>query len=48
VEDNGAVRHLGLSGMRERAGYLGGRLAIRSAAGEGTSVVMHIPSYQGR
>ena len=48
VEDNGAIRHLGLSGMRERAGYLGGRLAIRSAAGEGTSVVMHIPSYQGR
>jgi signal transduction histidine kinase len=42
------VRHFGLSGMRERAGYLGGRLTIRSAPREGTSVVMHIPSYQGR
>jgi two-component system NarL family sensor kinase len=48
VEDSGPVRHLGLSGMRERAGYLGGHLAIRSAPLEGTSVVMHIPSYQGR
>jgi len=48
VHDSGAVRHFGLSGMRERAGYLGGRLVIRSAPGEGTSVVMHIPSYQGR
>jgi signal transduction histidine kinase len=47
-EDESDVRHFGLSGMRERAGYLGGRLAIRSAPGEGTSVVMHIPSYQGR
>jgi signal transduction histidine kinase len=48
VDDNGGVRHFGLSGMRERARYLGGRLAIRSTPGEGTSVVMHIPSYQGR
>jgi len=47
-EDEHDARHFGLSGMRERAGYLGGRLAIRSAPGEGTSVVMHIPSYQGR
>ena len=48
VEDDGAVRHFGLSGMQERAGYLGGRLAVRSTPGEGASVVMHIPSYQGR
>jgi signal transduction histidine kinase len=46
--EDGYVRHFGLSGMEERAGYLGGRLIIRSAPGEGTSVVMHIPSYQGR
>ena len=25
VEESGPVRHFGLSGMRERAGYLGGR-----------------------
>jgi signal transduction histidine kinase len=48
VVDDGAYRHFGLSGMRERAGYLGGRFVIRSAPGEGTSVVMHIPSYQGK
>ena len=48
VEDDGAVRHLGLSGMQERAGYLGGRLSVQSAPGEGTSVELHIPSYQGR
>jgi signal transduction histidine kinase len=42
------VRHFGLSGMRERAGYLGGRFVVRSAPGGGTSVVLHIPSYQGR
>ena len=48
VGDDGAVRHLGLTGMRERAGYLGGRLAVRSAPGQGTIVVMYIPSYEGR
>jgi signal transduction histidine kinase len=48
VKDDGAIRHLGLSGMRERAGYIGGRLEIHSAPREGTSVVMHIPSYQDR
>jgi signal transduction histidine kinase len=47
-KDEAGSRHFGLSGMRERAGYLGGRLTIRSAPGEGTSIVMHIPSYQGR
>jgi signal transduction histidine kinase len=48
LAEHDLVRHFGLSGMRERAGYLGGRFAIRSAPGEGTSVVMHIPRYQGR
>ena len=39
--------HFGLRGMRERAGYLGGRLVIRSTPGEGTSVAVHVPSYRG-
>lgn len=46
-DDDGGL-HFGLSGMRERAGYLGGRVVIRSAPGEGTSVVLHVPSYQGK
>jgi signal transduction histidine kinase len=40
-------QHFGLAGMKERAEYLGGRLTIRSAPGEGTSVVLHIPKYRG-
>lgn len=40
-------QHVGLVGMRERAEYLGGRLSIRSAPGEGTTVVLHIPRYRG-
>ena len=39
--------HFGLSGMRERAEYLGGRLVVKSGPGEGTSVVLHIPRYRG-
>lgn len=36
--------HLGLLGMRERAELLGGRLAIRSAPGEGTTVEAALPA----
>ena len=39
--------HFGLSGMGERAEYLGGRLVIRSSPDLGTSVVLHIPRYSG-
>jgi signal transduction histidine kinase len=39
--------HYGLSGMRERAEYLGGKLTIKSSPGEGTSVILHIPRYRG-
>jgi signal transduction histidine kinase len=39
--------HFGLSGMRERAEYLGGRLVVDSRPGEGTSIVLHIPRYRG-
>lgn len=38
--------HFGLSGMRDRAEYLGGRLTTRSAPGEGTSIILHIPKYR--
>ena len=38
--------HYGLRGMEERAGYLGGRLVIRSAPGQGASVVVHVPAYR--
>lgn len=34
---------LGLRGMEERAGLVGGRLSIRSAPGEGTTVDLEVP-----
>jgi len=34
---------LGLFGMRERAGYIGGHVAVTSAPGEGTTVRAEIP-----
>jgi signal transduction histidine kinase len=39
--------HFGLSGMRDRAEYLGGRLTIKSSPGLGTSIVLHVPRYRG-
>lgn len=36
--------HFGLVGMRERAGVIGGRLAVRSPKGDGTEVVIDVPS----
>jgi signal transduction histidine kinase len=38
--DNG---HLGLLGMQERAEVLGGSLAVESAPGRGTTVVVEVP-----
>ncbi|MEZ4730575.1 MAG: PAS domain S-box protein [Caldilineaceae bacterium] len=35
--------HLGLSGMRERAGLVGGQLDVESAPGAGATVYLHIP-----
>ncbi|HXI20058.1 MAG TPA: ATP-binding protein, partial [Gemmatimonadales bacterium] len=35
--------HWGLLGMEERAGQVGGSLAVRSAPGRGAAVVVHIP-----
>jgi signal transduction histidine kinase len=40
--------HWGLLGMRERASQLRGRLAVRSAPGDGTKIVLHVPSVQSR
>ncbi len=37
---------LGLLGMRERAGLIGGTLSIDSASGEGTTVVLTVPLPQ--
>ena len=40
-------RHLGLTSMEERAAELGGRLAISSAPGDGTTVRLELP-HDGR
>ncbi|HEY4579800.1 MAG TPA: ATP-binding protein, partial [Candidatus Acidoferrales bacterium] len=54
IEDNGvgfhspapiANSHLGLFGMRERVEMLGGRLAVESAAGRGTTVNVEVPCH---
>ena len=37
------LSHLGLSGMRERALALGGKVEVLSRPGEGTQVVLHLP-----
>ncbi|MFD4350248.1 GAF domain-containing sensor histidine kinase [Streptomyces coelicoflavus] len=38
-----AGRHLGLVSMRDRANGTGGRLTVRSAPGEGTTIEMEVP-----
>jgi len=38
-----APGRLGLVGMRERAGEIGGRMEVRSAVGRGTEVEVHVP-----
>ncbi len=57
VEDNGrgfdlqeiaALECLGLAGMRERAGLLGGSLEIRSRPGQGTTVCFRLPTDGSR
>jgi len=40
----GRDRHWGLSGMRERAESIGGRLDVWSARGTGTQIVLRIPA----
>jgi signal transduction histidine kinase len=36
--------HWALLGMRERASHLRGKLAVRSAPGDGTTIVLHVPT----
>lgn len=43
----GAASGLGLASMRERAGFAGGRLRIRSAPGQGTEVRLSVPVGAG-
>lgn len=40
------VGHYGLIGMKERAVYLGGTLAIDSIIGQGSTFTLHVPVYQ--
>jgi signal transduction histidine kinase len=40
----GAGRRLGLASMRERARAVGGRLTVRSAPGQGTTVGLEVPA----
>lgn len=47
IENGGGNGRYGLSGIRERARYLGGTISIRTAPGEGTSVNVYVPSYRG-
>ena len=56
IEDDGVgfapdrVREsaLGLVGMRERVGLLGGRLDVQSAAGRGTTIMAELPLAPAR
>jgi signal transduction histidine kinase len=38
-----SIKSLGIQGMRERAEMLGGRLDVRSRAGEGTTIIVTFP-----
>jgi signal transduction histidine kinase len=44
VDEDGRVRHrIGLSGIRERLGLVGGTMALESAPGAGTALFVRIP-----
>ncbi|MBI4522368.1 MAG: HAMP domain-containing protein, partial [Deltaproteobacteria bacterium] len=43
MEARGKILHFGLQTMRERIEGVGGKLAIESAPGEGTTVIVHVP-----
>jgi len=43
VEADGAVRGMGLVGMRERAALVGGTVEVESADGSGTTVYVRVP-----
>lgn len=46
VTDASKRGHWGMPGMAERAARLGGKLKVRSAAGEGTEVVVTLPRHR--
>jgi signal transduction histidine kinase len=52
IEDDGKGfdaqqgRGMGLLGMQERVGYLGGRFEVESAPGKGTSLKVTLPLVQ--
>jgi signal transduction histidine kinase len=48
IPGESAERWLGLSGMRERAELLGGRLTIESTPGVGTTLFVEVPLEQDR
>jgi signal transduction histidine kinase len=39
------VEHIGLRGMRERVTLVGGRFAIESAPGQGTRIIVEVPTH---
>ena len=43
IASAGRSGHFGMQGMRERAGGIGGTLDVRSAVGEGTSILLSVP-----
>jgi signal transduction histidine kinase len=44
LSEGGRPGHFGLAGMRERAGFLGGKLAVRSRLDSGTEAELIIPA----
>jgi PAS domain S-box-containing protein len=48
INDIAASECLGLAGMRERAGLLGGSLEIKSRPGKGTKVFFRLPAHESR
>ena len=44
VEDLASAGKLGLAGMQERVQLIGGKLALQSEPGKGTTVAVEIPS----
>jgi PAS domain S-box-containing protein len=47
IEIKKATKHLGLIGMRERVGMVGGKFSVESAKGIGTTVRATVPSGKG-